>query len=141
MAKRKNTIVAFKPYETRSLSGSEKGYLRLTKSLWNADALKDIPRSAVLMYIDMRILANGHDEVIYTQANAYQSLLVSKETYSKSITELIRVGLIKKKPRSCYAPNSFEFSSDWRGYISEKRDPLTGGFVKRKNSFPAKKEC
>lgn len=130
MARKKKNIVAFKPYETLTPNGNEKGYLRLTKSLWCSDALKDVTRAAVMIYIDMRMVANGHDEVIYTQAMAYKSLLVSKETYKKSMDELERVGLIKKKPRSCYSPNSFEFVSGWKTYVSKKRDGMTGEFVK-----------
>ncbi len=136
MSRSRKNVVPFKRYESLAPNGNEKGYIRLTKSLWKSDAFRDIGKTSRLVYIDMRFAAGGTDEVSYTQEMARKDLSISKETYKKAISELEKVGLVKKKPRSHYAPNTFVFSAEWQKYESRDRDSMTGEIVKEKGCFP-----
>lgn len=128
MARRKDTIVLFKPYESRSPNGNEKGYVRITPSLFHSDAVRDINYASFKIYLDMRFVASGNTMVIYTQELAHKNLGVCKGTYVNAIKELKNVGLIKALPRACYSPARYEFISDWQKYSSRKRDCLSDDF-------------
>ncbi|MBR1815242.1 MAG: hypothetical protein IJ763_10955 [Lachnospiraceae bacterium] len=69
MARRKDTIVLFKPYESRSPNGNEKGYVRITPSLFHSDAVRDINYASFKIYLDMRFVAErlGHESVTVTE--------------------------------------------------------------------------
>lgn len=118
--------VPFKPYEARS--EYESGYVRLTQSLLGSDAYRDLEPSTILIYIDMRKTAKGHTRLVYTQRMAYEHLGKAKATFTRALDELEQVGLIRRCPRSCYAPTTIEFSADWQKYVSPNRDPLTGEY-------------
>lgn len=103
-------------YLTRSPSGFENGYVRLTPSLTSSDAFKTLTPLAVVIYIEMLMVARGHDKVIYTQQMAYDSRKISKSGYTASIKQLIKVGLIQRLPRACYAPSTYCFDVQWRTF-------------------------
>lgn len=133
-------ITLFKPYESRSPSGSEKGYLRVTNSLYDSDAVKDLSDLAFRVYIDMRFVAKGHETVIYTQSMGMKRIKLSKGGYTNSIKQLVEVGYLIRLPRGCYSPSTYKFSPKWHKYKSKQRDALTGEYIKksRLNNSPLK---
>lgn len=131
-ARNKSEPTKFKPYDTRNHQGIEKGYMRLTWDLHYSDAVKDLTDLEYRMFMDMKHVAKGHDEVKYTQKMAMESTGCCKATYTKVMDALEKVGLIEKLPRSAYAASWFRFSAKWHKYTSPRRDPLTGKIVKKK---------
>lgn len=127
----KKNITPFKPYESRSPNGNEKGYIRFTKSLYYSDAYIELNHLAKNMYLDMLFEAMGHDTVIYTQKKAKDKLNISKGGYTNSIKQLINVGCIEKLPRGCYEPSTYKFSKKWHEYRSNRRDAFTGEINKK----------
>lgn len=116
MPRPKNKKIPIPIYLTRSPSGFENGYIRLTPSLTASDAYKSLTPLAVVMYIDMLMRARGHDTIIYTQRMAFESRKISKTAYTDAIKQLTRVGLIVRLPRSCYAPSTYRFSVEWKNF-------------------------
>jgi hypothetical protein len=136
----KRNITPFKPFESRSPNGNEKGYIRLTRSIYQSDALKDLNHLAKDIYIDMLFEAIGRDTITYTQKKAKDNLDVSKGGYTNSIKQLLKVGCIERLPRGCYEPSTYKFSKKWHDYKSERRDAFTGEINKksRLNNSPLK---
>lgn len=123
----------FKSYDTRNPNGLETGYMRITKSLHYSDAIKDLSNLEYRIFMDMKHIAMGHDEVAYTQRKAMENTGCCKATYTTSIRKLVKVGLIEKLPRSAYGASVFRFSARWHEYVSPRRDALTGEIIKKKS--------
>ena len=113
---RANKITPIPQYLTRSPSGVEQGYIRLTPSLTSSDAFKSLTPLAVVVYLEMLIIAKGHDKVIYTQKMAYDSRQISKSGYTASVKLLERVGFLHRLPRACYAPSTYQFDARWKTF-------------------------
>lgn len=131
MAKR--MITPFKAYESRSPNGNEKGYVRITRSLFESDAVKGLTDLALRFYLDMIMVAKGHEKVLYSQNIAMKHLGISKGGYTSAIKQLINVGLIEKMPRGCFAPATYKFSSKWHKYVNPKRDIMTNEIISQTN--------
>ena len=113
---KRNKITPIPQYLTRSPSGSENGYVRLTPSLTSSDAFKALKPLAIVIYLDMLMTARGHETVIYTQTMAYDNMRTSKSGYTASIKQLIDVGFIQRLPRACYAPSMYRFDTRWKAF-------------------------
>ncbi len=118
----------FLPHETRSETGYEKGYIRMTPSLYYSDSMRDLKDKARIVFQDMKFIAKNKTEVIYTQKMGMERLNLSKGGYTSSINQLIDVGLIERLPRGCYAPAKYKFSCEWKKYYSPNRDMFTGEY-------------
>ena len=129
--RKKNNITLFPPYETLSPDGYDKHYYRLTKALYESDAVKDLSELSFHMLMDIKMVARGHSEVSYTQAMAMERLQCCKASYTSGIKMLIKNGFIEKKPRGCYDPSKYKFSDKWKLYSSPRRDILTDKLKKQ----------
>lgn len=140
---RKSEPTRFKPYETRNPNGLETGYMRITESLHNSDAIKDLTNLEYRIFMNMKHTAKGHDEVAYTQQMAIDATGCCKDTYTSTMITLEKVGLVEKKPRSAFGGSVFRFSSKWHDYASPCRDALTGKYIKKKTKlkFPPKEQA
>ena len=94
---KRNAPTKFKAYETTSVSGEEKGYMRVTKSLHYSDAVSDLTNVEYRIFMDMKHRSNGHDEVVYTQEMAMKATNCCKSTYTSTMNKLVMVGLVKRK--------------------------------------------
>ena len=122
-------ITPFKPYESRSPNGNEKGYVRITNSIHESDAMRDLSDLAFRVFLDMRFVSKGHGEVIYTQKMGAERLNLSKGGYTSAINQLITVGLVERLPRGCYAPAKYKFSTSWKTYYSRRRGLFSGEYT------------
>lgn len=134
--KKKNSLKPFELYESRSRSGYEKGYVRLTPSQFHSDSILDLSSNAFRIYIMMKFQARGHIEFIYTYDQAIKDTSISRQTYRRVIDELVNMGLIEELPRNVYAPLKFRFSIKWKNYVSDRRDIYTGERYVRKADNP-----
>lgn len=125
MVRRKKTFVPFATYESRSKTGTEKGYVRLTPSQMYSDAVLDLSNGAYRVFVSMKLRAKGHREYVYTYDMATADTSISRQTYLTTTKELIEVGLIEKIPTSAYEPSRYRFISRWKEYRSPRRDPMT----------------
>ncbi len=114
MSRKRKTITPFKSWEARN--AEENGYARITGSLSRSYAACQISANAWRIYIDMRITAKGHHEVIYSRKiyNKYHNL--SSATYTKCIRELRKWGFIEKIPRACFQASQYRFSEKWQEF-------------------------
>lgn len=127
MSKKKGSaLTPFLYYESKSKSGKEKGYIRLTPSQFYSDAVMDLSANAHRVLICMKFQAKGNREFIYTYENATQDASISRQTFVKVIDELIQMKLIERIPTKAYAPSKFQFVEGWKTYHSPRRDLLTG---------------
>lgn len=113
---------------TRSPSGIETGYQKLTRSLQYSDAVWTLSNLAYRVYIDMLMTSKGQQEVIYSQSIAMKHMKISKGGYTEATKQLIEVGLIKRMPRGCYAASRFKFSEAWKKY-ELPRDMMTNEII------------
>ena len=121
-----SAVTPFSPYESKSKSGKEKGYIRLTPSQFYSDAVMDLSANAYRVFVYMKFRSRGNREVIYTYENATQDASISRQTFVKVIDELIGMNLIERLPTNAYAPAKFQFVEGWKTYYSTRRDLLTG---------------
>ncbi len=127
MSKRtRSTLTPFLCFESKSKSGKEKGYIRLTPSQFYSDAVMDLSANAYRVFVYMKFRSKGKREVIYTYENATQDASISRQTFIKVIDELIQMNLIERLPTNAYAPSKFQFVEGWKTYYSSRRDLLTG---------------
>ena len=135
MAKRKkNSVIPFLPYESKSKNGTEKGYIRLTPSQFHSDAVKDLSANAYRIFVSMKFRAKGHREVIYTHECAREDASISRQTFINVVEELTKMMLIKRIPTHAFAPSRFEFIEEWKNYNSPRRDCITGERNPKKTS-------
>lgn len=114
MSRTKKSITPFRSFESRAPDGNEKGYIRLTVSLTESTAYKQLTASSKLLYIAMLFEAKGHEEVIVTGKKCEEKCGICHETYMKALKQLLKYGFIEKCPRSCFAPSRYRFSDKWK---------------------------
>ena len=109
--KRKKNMVPFHPYEAKD--PYEKTYIRLAKSLIMDKNFIELSNSAKVLYIYMKLWAYPKQEFQYTIK--ISSRLMSKNTFLKSVAELVQKGFIKITwcNRFSHQPNQYEFSYKW----------------------------
>lgn len=124
--KKKSSVVPFQPYESKSHNGTERGYIRLTPSQFNSDAVKDLSPNAFRIFVLMKFKSNGKREVIYTYKNATEEASVCRQTFLNVLNELMEMKLIKRIPTHAYEASRFEFVEEWKNYHSPREDLITG---------------
>lgn len=95
---KKNRATPHPPWITKTESGIETGYQKITRSLQYSDAVRGLSNLTYRVYIDMLISSRGLREVEYPQSEAMRHMKISKGGYTDAINKLIEVGLINRKP-------------------------------------------
>ena len=132
MGKHNKQFIPFRDYESKAPNGTERGYIRVTPSLYYSDAMRDLTHLQFRVFFDIRMNANLNSEVAYTQEMAKKNLGVCKQSFGTIISRLQEVGLIEKKRRGTYMPTVLKFSAKWKKYESPNRDAFTRDYVKPK---------
>lgn len=101
----------FKDYEGNK---TKDRHIRLTKNMMDNKNFKSLKSSSILVYIYMKLWANGQQEVDYSKSLG--STIVSPMTFSSAIKELIEKGFIERVYFSNgggHKPNRYKFSNSW----------------------------
>lgn len=101
----------FKDYE--GIKSKDK-HIRLTKSMMDNENFKKLKPSTVIVYMYMKLWANGEKEFDYSKSLG--SKVVSQMTYTNAIKELIEKGFIERvyfSDGGGHRPNRYKFSDKW----------------------------
>jgi len=124
---KKRKITPFKPYEAKT-PDQEKYYFRISQSLYESDAFRDMTPTALRLYLDLVARARGHEEIIYSWEMARERCGMSKQSFTQAKRHLTKLGLVYLQRRGCYQASRFRFSEEWKNYVSDKRDAFTGEY-------------
>lgn len=122
---RKSTIKRFEFYESTTDNGIERGYIRLSNTQCHSDAIMDLSANSYRIFTYMKFRAKGSKIFTYTYENAIEDASISRQIFVKVKAELMANGLIKQLPSNAYSPSKFEFSAEWKNYLSKRRDWFT----------------
>lgn len=106
----------FKEYEGQKQKDK---HIRLTKSMLDSENFKSLQPTSVLVYMYMKLWANGNTEVAYSQSLG--SKIVSPVTFRNAIKELNAKGFIQTiyfSNGGGRKPNCYQFSSNWSKKLS-----------------------
>lgn len=101
----------FKLYEGKKTKDK---HIRLTKSMMNHKNFKELKYSSIIVYMYMKLWANGEAEFDY--AKSLGSNIVSPATFTSATKELIKKGFIERVYFSNgggHKSNRFKFSDKW----------------------------
>ena len=101
----------FKSYEGNKTKDK---HIRLTKSMMNHKRFKELKYSSIIIYLYMKLWANG--EIEFDYSNSLGNNIVSPMTFNTAIKELIDKGFIERVYFSNgggHKPNRYKFSNKW----------------------------
>ena len=107
----RGTKAPFKLYEGNKTKDK---HIRLTKSMLNHENFKELKHSSIIVYMYMKLWANGEMEFDYSKSLG--SNIVSPMTFSTATKELIDKGFIERVYFSNgggHKPNRYKFSDKW----------------------------
>lgn len=107
----RGTKAPFKSYEGKK---SKDKHIRLTKNMLDNKNFKKLNAKTVLVYIYMKLWANGENEFDY--AKSLGSNVVSPATFTKAVKQLIENGFIERVYFSNgggHKANRYKFSDKW----------------------------
>lgn len=116
---RKKKDYGFKPFEGTSSKGR---HLRITLSMMESKAWKELSCYSIALYIHMKAKFNYENEnnISFTYAEGEQ--LMTEQTFSKSLDQLNDLGFIKvvKSGWTTRTATIYGFSDQWKYYGTDK---------------------
>lgn len=91
-------------------------YVRLSKSLLQSEAFKELGYSARCLYVAMTEACAGKRQFRFTRSD-YLAYGIDKMTFFRARDELVQAGFLKvvSSGKTTRKPNVYEWSLDWKG--------------------------